>query len=222
MLDNFDIFYEEIPAGGGQPARYVINASDIPSPEVKSFYVKEAWYFDQNNSIYDVKILAICPIAFMITDIGEQPQPMFWAKYEDVRPYVKNNYIMTSNINNVKTYTVDDFFRSHMYDGEIIMTENLMNLSMQQLFPDPDTMKIEQQRIEEQLVAFNDSLWIKPDTTVVLSKKEAKAAAKKTRSVKSGSGVSSDNKSAKKENTKQPKAKPEKAVKSSPTRSIRR
>ena len=223
MLENFDIYHEVIPAGGGQPARYVINASDVPSQEVKSLYVKEAWYFDQNNSIYDVKILAICPIAFMITEMGDQRQPMFWTKYEDIRPYVKNNYIMTSNINNAKTFTVDDFFRRRMYDGEIIMTENLMNLPMQQLYPDPDTMKIEQQRIEDQLIAFNDSLWIKPDTTVVLSKKEVKAA-KKTSGSKSDSGVSTDNKrSVKKESApKQPKAKPEKAAKSAPTRSIRR
>ena len=222
LLDNFEIFYEEIPAGGGRPARYVINASDVPSQEVKSLFVKEAWYFDQNNSIYDVKILAICPIAFMITDIGDQRQPMFWAKYEDVRPYVKNNYIMTSNINNAKTFTVDDFFRRRMYDGEIIMTENMMNLAMQQLYPDPDTLKIEQKRIEDQLVAFNDSLWIPADTTVVLSKKDAKEA-KKASSSKSSSGVSADNKSAKKESApKQPKAKQEKSAKTAPTRSIRR
>ena len=223
MLDNFGIYHEEIPASGGRPARYVITASDIPSQEVRSLYIKEAWYFDQNNSVYDVKILAICPIAYMITEMGDQRQPMFWAKYEDVRPYVKGNYIMTSNINNAKTFTVDDFFRRRMYDGEIIMTENMMNLAMQQLYPDPDTLKIEQQRIEDQLVAFNDSLWIKPDTTQVLSKKDAKAA-KKASSSKS-SGVSSDNKSVKKESAtkqKQPKVKQEKAAKSAPARSIRR
>ena len=224
MLENFDIYHEEIPAGGGRPARYVINASDVPSQEVRSLYIKEAWYFDQSNSVYDVKILAICPIAFMITEMGDQRQPMFWAKYEDVRPYVKNNYIMTSNINNAKTFTVDDFFRRRMYDGEIIMTENMMNLAMQQLYPDPDTLKMEQQRIEDQLMAFNDSLWVHPDTTaVVLSKKEAKAAAKSARRSSKEEGVSTDNKSAKKESApKQKQPKQEKAAKSAPARSIRR
>jgi len=225
LLETFDIYHEEIPAGGGQPARYSITASDIPSQEVKSLFVKEAWYFDQNNSIYDVKIQAICPIAYVITDMGDQYQPMFWVKYEDIRPYVKNNYVMTSNINNAKTFTIDDFFRRQMYDGEIIMTENMMNLSMMELYPDPDTLKIEQQRIEDQLIAFNDSLWMKPDTTVVLSKKEKAAAKKTTRSSKS-EGVSADSKSVKKESApkqqKQPKAKSEKAAKSAPTRSIRR
>jgi len=226
MLEKFSIYFEEVPASGGQPARYVINASDIPSGEVKSFYVKETWYFDQNNSLYDVKTLAVCPIAYVLSDIGEQRMPMFWAKYEDIQPYIKSDYIMTSNLNNAKRYTVDDYFRHRMFDGEIVKTENLMNLAMHQLYPDPDTLKIEQQKIEDQLQLFNDSLWMKPDTTAVLSKKEAKAVAKTTRGTKKESGASTENKSVKKESSKQPKqpkAKPEKAAaKSAPTRSIRR
>ncbi|MDR2916819.1 MAG: gliding motility protein GldN [Tannerella sp.] len=223
MLDNFNIYYEEVPAGGGQPARYAINSSDIPSQEVRSFYVKEAWYFDQNNSIYDVKTLAICPIAYVITDIGEQPQPMFWARYEDISPYIKNNYIMTSNINNAKTFTVDDYFRRRMFDGDIVKTENLMNLALIQYCPTPDSLEAERKRIDNQLQTFNDSLWIQPDTTtVVLSKKEAKKV-RSTRGSKSESGVTSDDKKTTKEKApKQQKPKAEKAAKSSPTRSIRR
>ena len=219
MLNNFSIFYEEVPAGGGNPARYVINASDVPSQEVKSYIVKEAWYFDQNNSIYDVKTLAICPIAYMISDIGEQRMPMFWAKYEDIRPYIKNNYIMTSNINNAKTFTVDDYFRRRMFEGEIVKTENLMNLALLQYCPTPDSMLAEQQRIERQLKAFNDSLWIQPDTTVTLSRKEAKKAARTSaRTSKKESGVTSDdNKQSKQPNPEKPAA-----TKSAPSRSIRR
>jgi gliding motility associated protien GldN len=220
MLDNFNIFYEEVPAGGGKPARYVINASDVPSAEVKTIYIKEAWYFDQNNSLFDVKTLAVCPIATMITDIGEQPMPMFWAKYEDIRPYVRGNYIMTSNLNNAKTFTVDDFFRQRMFDGEIIKTENLMNLALQQYCPTPDSLLAEQQRIERQLTSFNDSLWLQPDTARVLTAKEQKAIEKANKKAAKSTGVSTDNKTA--TTAKATKEKAPKAEKSAPTRSIRR
>jgi gliding motility associated protien GldN len=228
MLDNFGIFYEEVPAGGGQPARFVINESDIPSREVRSLLIKEAWYFDQNSSIYDVKTLAICPIAFTFSDVGEQRQPMFWVEYEAIRPYVKNNYIMTSNINNAKTYTIDDFFRRRMFDGEIVKTENFLNLALREYCPTPDSMLAEQQRIEHQLKSFNDSLWIPADTTVVLSRKDAKKTLRSStaRGSGKGEGASPDkNKtsSAKKESApKQPKPSTEKATQSTPTRSIRR
>ncbi|MDR0742799.1 MAG: gliding motility protein GldN [Tannerella sp.] len=223
MLDKFSIYYEEVPAGGGRPARYVINASDIP--DVKSLYVKEAWYFDQNNSIYDVQTLAICPIAFVLSDIGEQRQAMFWVKYEDIRPYIKNNYIMTSNVNNAKTFTVDDYFRRRMFDGDIVKTENLMNLSLMEYCPTPDSLFAERQRIENQLKSFNDSLWIQADTTVVLSKKEARKLKKSSkRGSSKEAGVSSDDKktSVKEKAPKQQQTKTEKSAKSAPARSIRR
>ena len=228
MLENFKIYYEEIPAGGGRPVMYAVNASDIPSREVIRLYVKESWYFDQNNSICDVKTLALCPIANVLLDDGvsEISQPMFWVKYEDIRPYIKNNYIMTSSINNAKTYTMDDFFRRRLYDGEIIQTENLLNLPLAKLFDTDEELVAEQQRIENQLKAFNDSLWIQPDTTAVvtLSKKEAKKLNASSRGSSSSKVKSStkETKEAKEKAPKQQKAPAEKATKSSPSRSIRR
>ncbi|MDR2147526.1 MAG: gliding motility protein GldN [Tannerella sp.] len=222
LLDNLDIYYDSIPAGGGRPAMYVVSSGDIPSSEVKTYYVKEAWFFDQNNSLYDVKTLAICPIAIFISDFGEQPTPLFWVKYEDIRPYIKNTLIMTSNINNAKTYTYDDFFRQRMFEGDIIKTENMLNMPLQQIYTTPDSLKMAQQLIEQQLVSFNDSLWVPQDTTVVLSKKEQK---KITRSARGADkGVSTDNKTAAAPKEKKEKApKPEKSSSSSaPSRSIRR
>jgi len=218
MLKNFNIMHDSItPPGPGSTYRIAVNASDIPSREVNKLFVKEAWYFDQNNSVYDVKTLAICPLAQMTMESGEELiQGMFWVKYDDIRPYIKNTPIMTSSINNAKMYTMDDFFRRRMYDGDIIQTDNLMNLPLAMLFETDEEVVAEQERIENELIAFRDSLWLQPDTaTVVLSKKETR---------KAGSVRGSSTASAPKEKApKQPKAAPaEKATKTAPTRSIRR
>jgi len=215
MLTDFNIFYREIPAaGGGSSFRYVINPSDLPA--VRSIYVKEAWYFDQNNSICDVKTLAVCPIGYFILDIGETRQPLFWVKYEDIRPYIKENYIMTSNLNNAKNYSMDDFFRLRMFDGIIIQTENLMNLPLVRLFDTDEEVMEEQQRIESQLQEFRETLWIKPDTTsVVLTRREA-------RRVTSARSTPAPKAAPKEKAPKQPKAKPERTPSASTTRSIRR
>lgn len=210
FLDRYYIFYEEVEGRGGEPS-LVINESDVPSADVRSYYVKEAWYFDQNNSVFDIKILAICPILYASGDLGEERRPMFWLPYENIRPYIRNNYIMTSNTNNAKTFTVDDYFRRRMYDGEIVKTENLMNRSLVEYCPTPDSLKREQDRIEGQLVAFQQSLYMQPDTAIVAADTKA---TKRTSSVRA-SRVSS---------TKEPKAaktKAPKAEKSAPVRSIR-
>ena len=225
MLDKFNIYYDSIPAGAGRAMSYVVNASDIPSREVEKLYLKEAWYFDQNNSLYDVKTLALCPLANRTLESGEEIlEGLFWVKYEDVRPYIINNRIMTSSVNNAKTYTMDDFFRRRMYDGEIIQTENLLNMPLVKLFETDEELSAEQQRIENQLIAFNDSLWIKPDTTaVVLNKKESKKASSSRSSSNKDSSVSASTKTASKEKApKQTKAPAEKQPQSTPSRSIRR
>jgi gliding motility associated protien GldN len=184
MLDRFYIYYETIPSSGGDTA-ILVNESDVPSADVRTYYVKEAWYFDQNNSVFDVKTLAICPILYMSGDVGEQRMPMFWVPYENIRPYITNTRIMTSNTNNAKTFTIDDYFRRRMFDGDIIKTENLMNLSLAEYYPDPDSLKIEQARIEAQLVEFERALYFQPDTTITDPKaRRARARVQKASSAK--------------------------------------
>ena len=209
LLDRFYVLYKEEPVKGTNTVKYVIDESDVPSEEVKSYYVKEAWYFDQHNSVFDVKILAISPILFSSGDMGEQRMPMFWLPYETIRPYVSTSSIMTSNINNAKTFTVDDYFRKRMFSGDIVKTENLMNRNLQQYCPTPDSMKQEQARIENELTAFRQSLWIPEDTTSV--------AANTKQSTKGR--VKSAQPSTKQKTVKQ---KSVKAEKSAPVRSVRR
>ncbi|MDR0795451.1 MAG: gliding motility protein GldN [Tannerella sp.] len=177
FLEKFNVYFEFLPAAAGRPARFVINASDIPSREVTKLYVKEAWYFDQNNSLFDVKTLAICPIADLIMETGEQlSSGMFWVKYEDISPYIKSNYIMTSSLNNAKTYTMDDFFRRRMYDGAIIQTENLMNMPLVKLFETDEEIAAEQQRIEGELAAFEKALWFQPDSAALTNASNKKTS----------------------------------------------
>jgi gliding motility associated protien GldN len=213
VLDRAYIYYEEAPGRAGEEPSYTINESDIPSADVLAYYVKEAWYFDQNNSVFDVKALAICPILTTSGDLGEQTTPLFWIPYENIRPYITNSLIMTSNINNAKTFTIDDYFRRRMFDGEIIKTENLMNRTLRQLYPEPDSLKLAQQQIETQLDTFRESLYWQPDTTQVMDSKQSKKAAKAARVAKTAS-----TKEPKQEKVSAPKA--EKSA--APVRSVRR
>jgi len=216
VLDRFEIMYDTDNSGNTPFPKYVVNESDIPSLEVKSIYIKEAWFFDQNNSVYDVKLLAICPFIYLNRDFGEQRSPMYWVRYEDLRPYVINTYIMTSNVNNAKTFTIDDYFRLRMFDGEIFKTENLLNIPLNAYVPE-DSIQFEQERIEKELVDFRESLWFKADSAQLLAgdKKAQKAAEKARKKAAKESSAST-----KKE--KAPKESAPKAEKSAPTRSIRR
>ncbi|MCC8197797.1 MAG: gliding motility protein GldN [Tannerellaceae bacterium] len=212
ILDRAYIYYDEVPGRPGEQPSYILNESDIPSEDVRSYYVKEAWYFDQHNSVFDVKTLAICPILTTAGDFGEQRMPLFWLPYENIRPYITNTYIMTSNMNNAKTFTIDDYFRRRMFEGEIIKTENLMNRTLQEYYPEPDSLRLAQEQIEAQLKAFETSLYWQPDTItqVAATTKEKKAA----RATKASTKTTTK--------TKTPKAQSTSSSGSAPVRSVRR
>ncbi len=213
VLERAYIYYEEVAGRPGEAPSYIINESDIPAADVQAYYVKEAWYFDQNNSVFDVKTLALCPIMTTTDDNGaQQTMALFWLPYENIRPYINSTYVMTSSMNNAKTLTLDDYFRRRLFEGDIIKTENLMNKTMVQLYPEADSLQLAQKQIETQLTTFEKSLWLQPDTTNVA---DTKGASKSTKA------ATTSVRGAKTTTTKQAAPKAQKSS-AAPTRSVRR
>ena len=57
---------------------------------MKSYYLKETNYFDQNTGTFHRKVLALCPIMKREDDFGDAatPYPLFWVRYEDLAPFL--------------------------------------------------------------------------------------------------------------------------------------
>jgi gliding motility associated protien GldN len=201
--------------GSGENIKYIIDEIDVPSEDVSQYLIKEGWFFDQATGSFNSRITAICPIIVRLdySDNTYHKSPVCWVLYENIRPYLSREMIMTSDLNNALTYTMDDFFTKKMYSGDIIKTVNLKNQSLQeQVGSDPDVLKHAQDSIEKQLKIFRKQLWVQADTTTVVTNKKVK----KTTDTKAGRGGSQESKE-----VKAPKTKPEKSS-STPTRSVRR
>jgi len=182
FLKNFRIPYQK--QGTGENARFIVDENSIPSSEVLIYQIKEGHYFDAATGTFKSQVTAILPIWVKKdydTGGGETLNPLFWIPYENLRPYLSRTPIMTSNYNNVMTYTVDDFFTKGMYKGDIIKTVNLRDLSLaEQVGADPELLKLAQDSIENQLKAFRTQLWVQPDTTQVAANKNAKKVTTQT------------------------------------------
>lgn len=146
----------------------------IPSNEVLGYYIKEAWYFDQSNSVLDVKTIAICPVLFRSMDFemdfsatAASRVPQFWIPYENIRPYAARMPIMTSDINNAMTKTIDDYFRLRLYEGEIYKTTNMENKILMEKYKTEEELKQAQEEIENQLTDFEKGLWVINDSVKV-------------------------------------------------------
>ena len=172
MLDKFYIYYED--KGG----KLTIADSDIPSGEVLSYFIKESSFYDQRTATYATRVTAICPVLHRSGDFGSETTkyPMFWLNYDEVSPYFGMTPLMTSSYNNVSNMSIDDYFVRSLYEGDIYKTANLQNKLLAQYCPNDTAMKAEQQRIEQELVTFENKLWgiEAPDTTTTVEKKAEK------------------------------------------------
>lgn len=188
ILDNYHIFYEE------QNGKLKVDNSDIPSAEVKKYYLKESAYYDQANSSFHIKVLALCPVMLREDDFGgESTQyPLFWVKYADLEPFLNRQTVMASSLNNAATMSMADYFTLNSYKGKIYKTNNAQGKTLLQLCNgDADKLSAEQKRIEAELAAFHKTIFGDPakrdsiDNVMAVNAKSAKAAKTKSSSSRS-------------------------------------
>lgn len=236
FLDNYGIYYER-----NGKAMHIDN-SDIPSRDVKAYYLKESAYYDQASATFHKKVIALCPI-MMRDDFGDASQkyPLFWVKYDDIAPFLAKQTIMTSDLNNAATMSADDYFTKNQYKGQIYKTTNMLGKTLSQIVAgnsmDPDAedamdesvfkskLTAEQKRIESEIEAFEKNLFgnqARKDSldsirVAQTPDKKAKKSARKT------SGSTSSVKSSSSSSARKSKSKSSGSSKSSSSRmSVRR
>ena len=196
ILDNYHIFYEE------QDGKLKVDNSDIPSSEVRKFFLKESAYYDQANSSFHIKVLALCPVMLREDDFGGEATqyPLFWVKYSDLEPFLNRQTVMPSSLNNAATMSMDDFFTLNMYRGQIYKTNNAQGKTLAQYCPDEAAMTAEQKRIEKELADFHKTIFgdpVKKDSLDSIAKldtnkkgkvKSAKNSSNRTKAGKSKKG----------------------------------
>ncbi len=232
--------------------RYKIEDIDIPSDEVKGFFVKESSYYDQNTATYNKRITALCPLLYRSDDyfsMDERQWPLFWVKMDDIEPYLSQYMVMTSNVNNAARMSIADYFATNRYKGKIFMTNNMQGKSLQQQVAqrdvaatdtlnmiDPTTarqlklLNSEQLRIEKEMSDFEEHIWTTPVDSAELAARDSIAAAnakgkKAKKSSSSSSSASSSRSSRRSESatkTKKERSSSSSSSSSGPRVSVRR
>lgn len=232
--------------------RYKIEDIDIPSDEVKGFFVKESSYYDQNTATYNKRITALCPLLYRSDDyfsMDERQWPLFWVKMDDIEPYLSQYMVMTSNVNNAARMSIADYFATNRYKGKIFMTNNMQGKSLQQQVAqrdvaatdtlnmiDPTTarqlklLNSEQLRIEKEMSDFEEHIWTTPVDSAELAARDSIAAAnakgKKAKKSSSGSSSASSSRSSRRSEsatkTKKERSSSSSSSSSGPRVSVRR
>ena len=186
MLDRFHVLYTEAKGSTEKNPRFTIEESDVPANEVLTYYLLERWELDKRTNRMRTTVEAICPVLHRSGDFGGEAvkYPMFWIRMDKLRPYLAQQSIFIDDDNNLASYTYDDFFTLGLYEGDIYKTRNLRNLSMMQMYPDPDDLRRAQDSIQNYLVNYEKKMWVP-------SREELAALAEERERIESGDTIPS-------------------------------
>ena len=176
VLERFQVPFTE-----GKRGAVKIEPLDVPASEVLSYFIIERWEFDKRDGRMRTVVDAVCPVLHRVGDFGGDAikYPMFWVKYADLRPYLADRMVFTSDDNVASTTSLDDFFTANLYKGDIYKTRNLRNKSLRQLNPDDEAMAHAQDSIEKRLHGFEKGLWV-PSLEEVKAQNGEEVAEEKT------------------------------------------
>lgn len=122
FLERFRIPYTEVSAGG--KPRYQVLPADLPTSQVCSYYLKEQHSLDRATTSYHREVELLCPILETVGDYGTAPMPLFWLRYSELAPYLRERPTALMPGGNPDAGTLEDYFTLGLYRGEIIRVEH--------------------------------------------------------------------------------------------------
>ncbi len=131
------------------------------TPGVTKFYIQEVWYFNKATSTFHNKILSIAPVY----DEHYNPRSdmrtgvFFWVPYDNLRPYLQEEFMKINGRNVAPLVNYDEFLISRQFDSYIIKDYDLISQDIDKNIENPDIIRREQQRVEDEILNFEQDLW---------------------------------------------------------------
>ena len=137
---------------------------DIPydPTEIKSYIIKEIWFFDKQRSVMDFRIIGLCPIrTYYREDDVERANPLykkvFWILYTEARPLLARSPVYLS-FNDLKSLTYDDIFQKHLFSGYIFMVSDPKRREISE-YEQGLNVLLRAQQVQNMITDFEQSLW---------------------------------------------------------------
>ena len=138
---------------------YEVVRNDINPADIKRFRLKEVWFFDEESSTMQVRILGIAPLRDQTDDNGEflYEDPMFWVYYPDAREVLARYQVFNEN-NDASPTTWEDLFEMRYFSSYIFKQSNVQDRRLQAYLSGVD-MLLEGEKIKQEIFNFEQDLW---------------------------------------------------------------
>jgi gliding motility associated protien GldN len=129
------------------------------SQDIIEYRLKEDWFFDNERSIMDVRIMGICPIRLEFDENGNSKGKvaMFWIYFPEAR-YVFANYDVFNRQNDAERRSFEDIFWKRMFNSYAYKKSNVYDRYNNEYLDNLDLL-LEAEKIKEEIFTMEHDLW---------------------------------------------------------------
>jgi len=133
--------------------------NDINPEDVKRFRLKEVWFFDEETSTLQVRILGIAPLIDKTDDDGNflYEKPMFWVYYPEARKTLAREQVFNIG-NDASAITWEDLMEMRYFSSYIYKESNVRDRRIQDYLTGVDIL-LEADKIKQEIFNFEHDLW---------------------------------------------------------------
>ena len=133
--------------------------NDYSSQDIVSYRLKEDWFFDNERSIMDVRIMGICPVRLEFDENMnvKGKVAMFWVYFPECR-YVFANFDVFNRQNDAERRNFDDIFWKRMFNSYAYKRSNVYDRNNKAYLQGIDLL-LEADKIKEDLFIMEHDLW---------------------------------------------------------------
>ncbi len=172
FIDEYKVKYEDIDffhnTEDMRDERYteIYDKINYITEGVIKYYIQEVWYFNKTTSTFHNKIIAIAPVFDARYHIAEgapgniaSQDPIFWIPYDKLRPFLQEEFVKMTGRNITPLVNFDEFFTTRQFYGYIVKDYDMQSRQLKDISNDPIYLKQEQDRIENEILNFEQDLW---------------------------------------------------------------
>ncbi len=133
--------------------------NDINPEDVKRFRLKEVWFFDEETSTLQVRILGIAPLVDKTDENGNflYEKPMFWVYYPEAREILSRERVFNIG-NDASPITWEDLLEMRYFASYIYKESNVRDRRIQDYLTGIDLL-LEADKIKQEIFNFEHDLW---------------------------------------------------------------
>ena len=145
--------------------RIEIVASEINAEDILKYRIKEVWFFEEESSTLQVRILGITPLKDFYDESTLEYKytlPLFHVYYPEARKHLAKYRVFNDN-NDIPPMSWYDIFESRFFASYIYKKTNSLDLRVEDMYKGYDGEGIdrllESEKIKAELFNFEHDLW---------------------------------------------------------------